>query len=115
MLHAASTNPVTTPAGIELRLDRLSSPPPALIQGRLPTRRVIMEPMKHLSINLLERYVMQDISSRDQRRVERHVMRCPECLDRLHSEVGWVLGVRSWDRMRKKLVKLSGKSPAKNE
>ena len=61
-----------------------------------------MGSMKHLSLGLLERYAMKDISSRDQQRVERHVMRCPECLDRLHGEVGWVLGVRSRDRTRRK-------------
>jgi hypothetical protein len=74
-----------------------------------------MEYVKHLSLELLERYVMEDISSRDRQRVERHVMRCPECLDRLHADVGWVLGVRSMDRIRKKLINPPGKSRAKNE
>jgi len=74
-----------------------------------------MGSMKHLSIELLERYVMQDISSRDQQRVERHVMRCPPCLDRLQGEVGWMLGVRSWDRMRKKFINPPGEPRAKNE
>ena len=36
-----------------------------------------MGSVKHLSLELLERYVMQDISSRDQQRVERHVMQLP--------------------------------------
>ena len=74
-----------------------------------------MGSMKHLSLELLERYVMQDISSRDQQRVERHVMRCPECLDRLHGEVGWVLAVRTGDRIRRKFKNPPGKSRAKNE
>jgi len=74
-----------------------------------------MESMKHLSLELLERYVMQDISSRDQQRVERHVMRCPGCLDRLHGEVGWVLAVHTGDRIRRNFKNPPGKSRAKNE
>lgn len=74
-----------------------------------------MEYVKHLSLELLERYVMEDISSRDRQQVERHVMRCPECLDRLHSEVGWVLAVRTGDRIRRKFKNPPGKPRAKNE
>jgi hypothetical protein len=74
-----------------------------------------MGSMKHLSIGVLERYVMQDISSRAQQRVERHVKRCPQCMDRLHGEVGWVLGMRSMDRIWRKFTKPSRKSRAKNE
>jgi hypothetical protein len=74
-----------------------------------------MASMKHLSLELLERYVMQDISSRDQQRVERHVTRCPECLDRLHGQAGWVSRVRLMDRFRKKSIDPPGKSHAKNQ
>jgi hypothetical protein len=74
-----------------------------------------MEPMKHLPIGLLEQYSMKEISIRDHQRVERHVMRCPQCLDRLHAEIGWVLGVRSMDKTWRKLIKPSRKSRAKNE
>ena len=50
--------------------------------------------MKHLSIELLERYVLRELSGREQQRVETHVTRCPECLDRLQGEIGWVNGMR---------------------
>ena len=63
-----------------------------------------MEYMKHLSLELLERYVTKDLSSCEQLRVERHVKRCPECLDRLQGQVGWVSGVRSMDRMRRMFI-----------
>jgi len=71
--------------------------------------------VRHPSLELLERYVMEDISSRDRQRVERHVMRCPECLDRLQGEVRWVLAVRTGDRIRGKSKNPPGKSRAKNE
>lgn len=71
--------------------------------------------MKHLSIELLERYVMQELSSPEQQRVERHVKRCPECLDRLRGEVGWVLGLRSMDRTRRMFMKRPGKPRGKND
>ena len=74
-----------------------------------------MEPMKHLPIGLLEQYAMKEISIRDHQRVERHVMRCPECLDRLQGEVRWVLAVQTGDRIRRNFKNPPGKSPAKNE
>jgi hypothetical protein len=71
--------------------------------------------VRHLSLELLERYVMEDISSRDRQRVERHVMCCPECLDRLQGEVRWVLAVRTGDRIRRKFKNPPEKPRAKNE
>ncbi|PYT20612.1 MAG: hypothetical protein DMG58_33710 [Acidobacteria bacterium] len=44
----------------------------------------------------------RELSSREQQRVETHVTRCPECLDRLQGEVGWVNGMRLMNRMRRK-------------
>jgi hypothetical protein len=95
-------------------LRSIAALPSPLIRN-LRTRRAIMEPMKHLPIGLLERYAMKEISIRDQQRVERHVTRCPECLDRLHGQAGWVLGVRLMDRFRKKFIDPPGKSHAKNQ
>ena len=98
----------TTGAGINLRLDPLPSLPPFLIHGRLRTRRVIMGSMKHLSLELLERYVMEDISSRDQQRVERHGDALPVVLlDRLHGEVGWASGSADRGQNQEKVQKPS--------
>jgi len=58
--------------------------------------------MRHLSIELLERYALRELSSREQQRVENHVTRCSECLDRLYSETAWVNGMRLMNRMRRK-------------
>jgi hypothetical protein len=65
------------------------------------------ELMKHLSIELLERCALRELSSLEQQRVENHVTRCPECLDRLYGETAWVNGTRLMNRMRRKV-------PAKN-
>jgi anti-sigma factor RsiW len=46
--------------------------------------------MKHLSIELLERYALRELSSREQQQVETHLTGCPECLDRLQGEIGWL-------------------------
>jgi anti-sigma factor RsiW len=59
--------------------------------------------MKHLSIEMLERYALRELSSLEQQRVENHVTRCPECLDRLYGETAWVNGMRLMDRMRRKV------------
>ncbi len=59
--------------------------------------------VRHLPIELLERYAMRDLSSREVQRVEKHVVFCPECLDRLEGEVGWVVGVRTIEKTRKML------------
>lgn len=58
--------------------------------------------MRRLSIELLERYALRELSSREQQRVENHVTRCSECLDRLYSETAWVNGMRLMNRMRRK-------------
>jgi hypothetical protein len=72
--------------------------------------------MKHLSIELLERYALRELSSREQQQVETHVTRCPECLDRLQGEVGWVNGMRLMNRMRRKFAPPRKESGArKNE
>ena len=70
--------------------------------------------MKHLPIELLERYALREVSSREQQRVERHVTCCPECLDRLHGEVGWVLGMRLMNRMRRKFLHPPKESGSEN-
>lgn len=105
----------TTCAWINLCLVPLPSIPPAFIRSHLRMKHAIMGCMKHLSIKLLERYAMKEISSRDQQRVEQHVMGCPQCLDRLEGEVGWVLGMRLMDRFRRKFINPPGKSRAENE
>jgi hypothetical protein len=60
--------------------------------------------MKHLSIELLERYALRELSSREQQRVETHVARCPKCLDGLQEQVAWVSGMRLMNRMRRKFT-----------
>jgi hypothetical protein len=60
--------------------------------------------MKHLSIELLERYTLRELSSREQQRVETHVTRCPEFLDRPQGEAGWVNGMRLMNRIRRKFT-----------
>jgi hypothetical protein len=51
--------------------------------------------VKHLSERLLERCAMRDLSELEMRRIEKHVLVCPECLDRLEGEMAWVVAMRS--------------------
>lgn len=67
--------------------------------------------MKHLSIGLLEGYALRELSSREQQRVENHVTRCPECLDRLYDQVAWVKGMRQMNRMRRRYSQTRKESP----
>jgi hypothetical protein len=57
--------------------------------------------MKHLSVMLLEQYALRELSDAEMQRVEEHVKRCSECMDRLEGEAGSVLGLRLMDRSRK--------------
>jgi hypothetical protein len=54
-----------------------------------------VESVKHLSIELLERCAMRELSELEMRRIEKHVLVCPECLDRLEGEMSWVVAMRS--------------------
>ena len=69
----------------------VNSPPPCIA---LRKQCGILDLMKHLSIELLERYALREVSIYEQQRVEAHITRCPECLDRLQGEVAWVNGMR---------------------
>jgi hypothetical protein len=67
--------------------------------------------MKHLSIELLELYALRELSGREHQRVETHVTRCPECLDRLQGG-GWMGEWNALDEPdEKKVSKSSRKQP----
>ncbi len=57
--------------------------------------------MKHLSVALMEQYALRELSGLEMRKVEEHVMRCPECMDRIEGEAGALLGLRLMDKSRK--------------
>lgn len=57
--------------------------------------------MKHLSIAQAEQFARRELSPVEMRRLESHVARCPQCLDRVEAEIGSILGLRMMDKMRK--------------
>jgi len=50
--------------------------------------------VKHLSVELLERCALRDLSEHEMRHIEKHVLVCADCLDRLEGEMSWVVAIR---------------------
>ena len=72
-----------------------------------------MEAVAHLSIELIERYALQELSEVEMRRVKKHVASCPVCLDRLEGEIDLTAAMRSSTVARvRKIVKGERKRPA---
>jgi hypothetical protein len=46
-------------------------------------KSAIVEAVAHLSIELLERYALKQVSVAEKQKVEKHVARCPKCRDHL--------------------------------
>jgi anti-sigma factor RsiW len=72
-----------------------------------------VEAVAHLSIELIERYALRELSEVELLRVEKHVASCPECLDRLQGEVDLAAVMRSPFMAKvRKIVKAERKRPA---
>ena len=48
-----------------------------------PPKSAIVEAVAHLSVELLERYALKELSEAEMLRVEKHVASCPKCRDHL--------------------------------
>ena len=51
--------------------------------------------VNHVTVEMLEKYAMRDLSNYEAEKVEKHVLSCPECQDRLEAEIGWTAALRS--------------------
>jgi anti-sigma factor RsiW len=72
-----------------------------------------VEAVAHLSIELIERYALRELSDVELLQVEKHVASCPECLDRLQGEVDLAAVMRSPFMAKvRKIVKAERKRPA---
>jgi hypothetical protein len=49
----------------------------------------------HLTIKLIERYALRELSEVEIQRVEKHVLLCSECQERLQEEVDLAAAMRS--------------------
>lgn len=77
--------------------------------------RAMVEPMRHLSIAQAEQFARQELALTEMRRVEAHLKRCPECLDRVDVEANSIAALQMMDRMRKALLGPSAKRNRKAE
>ena len=59
------------------------------------TKYGIVKSVKHLSVDLLERCALRELSEREMRRIEKHVLVCADCLDQLEGEMAWVVAIRA--------------------
>jgi hypothetical protein len=74
----------------------------------------IVDFVAHLSVELIERYALREVSEAEMRRVEKHVARCSACKDRLVDDIGWQLAIRSPTMaFIRKTAKADKKKPAK--
>jgi hypothetical protein len=53
-----------------------------------------VEIVQHVADDWLERYAMQMLPESELGPMEEHLLTCPNCLDRLHSEIEFVTAMR---------------------
>jgi hypothetical protein len=75
----------------------------------------MVEPMRHLSIAQVEQFARQELSPTEMRRLEAHLARCLECLDRVDVEANSIAALQMMDRMRKALLHPNAKRNRKTE
>ena len=81
---------------------------------RGPRKSAIVEAVAHLSIELLERYALKEVSEAEKQKVEKHVASCRKCEFFLEEQLGWMAAMRSpFRRYVEKLIEAEGKKAAK--
>jgi anti-sigma factor RsiW len=55
----------------------------------------IVDSVGHLSTDLIERYVLRELSDAETRRLDQHVATCAECEERLQAEIDLAAAMRS--------------------
>jgi anti-sigma factor RsiW len=79
-----------------------------------PPKSSIVEAVAHLSIELLERYALKELSEAEMRRVEKHVASCRKCEFVLEEQLGWAAAMRCpFKRYVEKLIDAERKKAAK--
>jgi len=77
-----------------------------------PEKSAIVGVVAHLSIELIERYALRELSEVEIQRVEKHVLRCSECRERLQEEVDVSAAMRSSTVAKvRKIAKAEKKRP----
>ena len=77
-------------------------------------KSAIVEAVAHLSIELLERYALKEVSEAEKQKVEKHVASCRKCEFVLEEQVGWAAAMRSpFKRYVEKLIEAERKKAAK--
>jgi lipopolysaccharide biosynthesis protein len=92
----------------------LAAYPKSVFRRAVPFSRksAIVDVVAHLSIELIERYALRELSEVEIQLVEKHVLRCSECRDRLQGEVGVAAAVRSSTAAQiRKIVKAEKRRP----
>lgn len=79
-----------------------------------PPKSAIVEAVAHLSIELLERYALKEVSEAEKQKVEKHVASCRKCEFFLEEQVGWAAAMRSpFRRYVEKLIEAERKRAGK--
>jgi anti-sigma factor RsiW len=69
--------------------------PVVVLSESLFQKSDIVEAVNHLSIELIERYTLHELSEGEIQEVEEHVALCPECEDRVQDEIESPAAMRS--------------------
>jgi anti-sigma factor RsiW len=59
----------------------------------------------HLSVELIERYAVRELSEAEIQRVDKHVASCPECEERLQEEIDLAAAMRSSTAAKVRMTK----------
>ena len=79
-----------------------------------PPKSAIVEAVAHLSIELLDRYALKEVSEAEKQKIEKHVASCRKCEFVLEEQVGWAAAMRSpFKRYVEKLIEAERKRAAK--
>ena len=79
-----------------------------------PPKPAIVEAVAHLSIELLERYALKEVSEAEKQKVEKHVASCRTCEFVLEEQLGRAAAMRSpFKRYVEKLIEAERKKAAK--
>lgn len=70
----------------------------------------IVDSVAHLSISLVERRAMRELSDAELQRVNKHIASCSECEEWVQAEIAQTAAIRSWPTKIRKIEKAACKA-----
>src|SRR5580698_9040932 len=80
---------------------------------RCSRESAIVDTVAHLTIGVVERFAMRELSDEEMQRVNKHIASCRDCYDWLQVEIAQTAAMRSWRARARKILKATNKKTAK--